>query len=192
MGEKRLLGRFTDMLGKRPDQYGDKNRSAREQRSTTPEASPSTSPSPPSDELAVAIQTCISEIAIMWLLHRFSLAAAMQSEPLDRQITDFSVAAFRAIKRFQILHGVTQRHLWLIYFKGLLTAGVPAREQILQAIRNVGTQGPIQGSKDPSTASTEKARSRIETTPNNPQGKLSDSEALEQIEKALAQTDTDG
>lgn len=188
MGVKNLLGRSTEGVGKYPEQHDDRSRRAVAQRSITPEVSPFVLPSKPSDELAGAIQTCISEIATMWLLHRFSLAEATQSEPLDRQVANFSTAAFRAIKRFQILRSATQRHLWLIYFKGLLTAGVPAREQMLQAIRSLEAPSPAQTSNNQFAEPTGKTGSRFETITNSEQGKLSDSEALEQIERALAQT----
>ncbi len=91
--------------------------------------------------LASSIQASVSEIAVVWMLHKWSLTQKMQSEPLHQQIRNFSPAAFDVImSRFPALKNAKQEHLWLIYFKGLLTAGTHPREEMTKAIQTVGAQ----------------------------------------------------
>lgn len=135
------------------------------------------------DELAASIQASVSEIAIIWMLHKWSLTREMQGEPLDQQIRNFSPAAFDVIvSRFPSLKSAKQEHLWLIYFKGLLTAGTHPREEMAKAIQTVGAQDWIRVSPVPSSTP---AADNNATVVQLPHGDLSDADALEQIGRAL-------
>lgn len=150
------------------------------------ETSPPSLPSPSPDELAASIQASVSEIAVVWMLHRWSLTQKMQSEPLHQQIRNFSPAAFDVIvSRFPALKNAKQEHLWLIYFKGLLTAGTHPREEMTKAIQTVGAQQWIRvSSAEPSTPTTDPGP---DSTSRSPRNSLSDADALEQIGRALEQ-----
>ncbi|WP_424627935.1 hypothetical protein [Bradyrhizobium sp. SYSU BS000235] len=145
-------------------------------------------PSP--DELALSIQASVSEIAVVWMLHRWSLTQKMQSEPLHQQIRDFSPAAFNVIiSRFPALKSAKQEHLWLIYFKGLLTAGTHPREEMTKAIQTVGAQDWIRVSPIlPDAPAVEPAH--IGPKPQSPRKDLSDADALEQIGRALGYSES--
>lgn len=138
------------------------------------------------DELATSIQASVSEIAVIWMLHRWSLTQEMQSEPLHQQIKNFSPVAFEVIiSRFPMLKSAKQEHLWLIYFKGLLTAGTHPREEMTKAIQTVGAQDWIRISPvAPSTPPTEAVTS-TGTVVQLPHSEPSDADALEQIGRAL-------
>lgn len=111
----------------------------------------------------------------------------MQNEPLHQQIKDFSPVAFDVIvSRFPALKDAKEEHLWLIYFKGLLTAGTHPREEMTKAIQTVGAQKWIRVS--PAVASTptsEPAPHSAHAQP--PSSDSSDADALEQISRALGQ-----
>lgn len=155
-----------------------------------PKTAPPALPSDPSDELATSIQASVTEIAVMWMLHKWSLTKEMRSEPLDQQITNFSAVAFSAIKaRFPMLQDAKQEHLWLIYFKGLLTADTHPREQTIHAIKAIGARSWIRVSASPPGKPTIKPDSCIDAIVKPTHSNLSDSEALEQISRALGQTD---
>lgn len=157
---------------------------------SAPETAPPALPSDPSNELAASIQASVTEIAVMWMLHKWSLAKELRSEPLDQQITQFSAAAFSAIEtRFPMLQNAKQEHLWLIYFKGLLTADTHPREQMIQAIKAIGARSWIRVSAGTSGKPTAKPDSGIDAVVKPTHSNLSDPEALEQISRALGQTD---
>ncbi|MEH2510541.1 hypothetical protein V1291_001895 [Nitrobacteraceae bacterium AZCC 1564] len=130
----------------------------------------------------------MSEIAVIWMLHRWSLTQKMQSEPLHQQIRDFSPAAFDVIiSRFPALKSAKQEHLWLIYFKGLLTAGTHPRQEMTKAIQTVGAQEWIHVSPAlPSAPTNDPART--DSAPQSPRSDLSDADTLEQISRALGQS----
>lgn len=157
--------------------------------SVNPEADipPLSEPPHSPDQLASSIQAGVSEIAVIWMLHRWSLTQKAQSEPLHQQIKDFSSVAFDAIvSRFPALKDAKEEHLWLIYFKGLLTAGTHPREEMTKAIQTVGAQKWIRVS--PAVTSTPIS----ERSPHGPHTQSlgsdpSDADALEQISRALGQ-----
>lgn len=139
------------------------------------------------DELASSIQASVSEIAVIWMLHRWSLTQKMQDKPLHQQIRDFSPAAFNVIiSRFPALKNAKQEHLWLIYFKGLLTAGTHPRDEMTKAIQTVGAQEWIRVSPSVPDASTV-TPADIGPARQPPRKDLSDADALEQISRALGQ-----
>lgn len=141
------------------------------------------------DELASSIQASVSEVAVIWMLHKWSLTQKMQGEPLHQQIRNFSPAAFEVIvSRFPALKSAKQEHLWLIYFKGLLTAGTHPREEMTKAIQTVGAQEWIRVSPPLSNApAVEPAYAG--PTSQSPRKDLSDADALEQIGRALGQSE---
>ena len=147
-----------------------------------PVAPPANSP----DELATSIQASVSEIAVIWMLHRWSLTHEMQSEPLHQQIKNFSPAAFNVIiSRFPMLKSAKQEHLWLIYFKGLLTAGTHPRDEMTKAIQTVGAQDWIRVSPAPPTNTAAIEAANTSTVVQLPRSEPSDADALEQISRAL-------
>lgn len=156
-----------------------------------PEADTSSSSEPPHspDELASSIQASVSEIAVIWMLHKWSLTQKMQSEPLHQQIKNFSPVAFDVIvSRFPALKNAKEEHLWLIYFKGLLTAGTHPREEMTKAIQTVGAQEWIRVS--PAAAGAPAAEpTRDGPLTQSPRGDQADADALEQISRALGQSE---
>jgi len=113
----------------------------------------------------------------------------MQDEPLHQQIKNFSPVAFDVIvSRFPALKNAKQEHLWLVYFKGLLTAGTHPREEMTKAIQTVGAQEWIRVSPAvPNAPATEPTHNG---PPGQlPRGDLSDADALEQISRALGQSE---
>lgn len=145
------------------------------------------SATPPPRDLAGSIQDSTAEIAIIWMLHRSALTKKQRDEPLDQQIKNFSTIAFDTIvTRFPILQGSKKEHLWLIYFKGLLAAASPTREQILEAIKTIRLED------EPAVPRSAPVvhRARLTAVPKTippPQNAASDLDALEQISRALSE-----
>jgi hypothetical protein len=138
------------------------------------------------DELAISIQASVSEIAVIWMLHKWSLTPEIQSEPLHQQIRNFSPVAFDVIvSRFPTLKSAKQEHLWLIYFKGLLTAGTHPREEMTRAIQTVGARDWIRISPAAPSMPPPEATASTDTVVQLPHGEPSDADALEQISRAL-------
>ncbi len=153
------------------------------------EASPPSPPEYSPDELASSIQASVSEIAVIWMLHKWSLTQKMQSEPLHQQIRNFSPAAFDVIiSRFPALKSAKQEHLWLIYFKGLLTAGTHPREEMTKAIQAVGAQELIRVSPTSPNAPAVEPTHSDPTSQSSPRD-LSDADTLKQISHALGQSE---
>ncbi len=137
-------------------------------------------PSPSSNELAASIQSSVAEIAVMWMLHSWSLASGQKAEPLHLQIKNFSAAGLAAIAAHcPMLRSAKQEHLWMIYFKGLLAADTHPREQMIKAIKIFGEHNWIQASNETAADRDVKAAHR----------NLSDHDTLEHIELALRQAD---
>lgn len=134
----------------------------------------------------------MSEIAVIWMLHRWSLTQQMQGEPLDQQIRNFSPVAFDVIvSRFPALKNAKQEHLWLIYFKGLLTAGTHPREEMTKAIQTVGAQELIRVSSPvPSAPTGGPASADLSTLAPHSDVSEADADALEQISRALGQSES--
>jgi hypothetical protein len=142
------------------------------------------------DELATSIQASVSEIAVVWMLHKWSLTREMQSEPLHQQIRDFSPVAFDVIvSRFPMLKSAKQEHLWLIYFKGLLTAGTHSREEMTKAIQTVGARDWIRVSPTARSTPATEAAASAGTVVQLAHSEPSDADALEQISRALGAFD---
>ncbi|MEA2866329.1 MAG: hypothetical protein QOE39_1044, partial [Bradyrhizobium sp.] len=75
------------------------------------------------DDLNRAIEGGIAQASVMWLLHRGLEVVQDRGEALEQQIIQFSSAVFDAIgTSYPMLRNAGQERLWLIYFKGLLTA----------------------------------------------------------------------
>jgi hypothetical protein len=84
------------------------------------------------------IEASVSEVALMWVLHQRILSREPGSMPLDQQILGFSDAALSSIRSdLHYLQNVEEAHLWLVYFKGLITAKTHPREQMVRAINIV-------------------------------------------------------
>ena len=118
----------------------------------------------------------------MWLLHCGLAVVQDCGESLEQQIVQFSSAVFDAIRTsYPMLRNAGQERLWLIYFKGLLTANTHPHEEMLPALRNIaiasrsGFGGLPPLSKPP--GETAKPISRRTS--------VDDVEALKQIARAL-------
>jgi hypothetical protein len=125
------------------------------------------------------------------MLHRWSLTQKMLDEPLHQQIRNFSPAAFDVIvSRFPALKNAKQEHLWLIYFKGLLTAGTHPREEMTRAIQAVGAEELIRVSPTiPNAPAGESASAGPSTLAPHSDASDVDADALEQISRALGQSE---
>jgi hypothetical protein len=132
------------------------------------------------DDLNRSIEGSIAQASVMWLLHRGLEVVQDRGESLEQQIVQFSSAVFDAIgTSYPMLRNAGQERLWLIYFKGLLTANTHPHEEMVPALRNIASMSGFGGlpplSKGPG-----------ETTKLAP-GHASDVEALEQIARSLEQ-----
>lgn len=131
-----------------------------------------------SGDLAASIQSSVTEIAVMWLLHNWSRARERRAEPLDLRIENFSTTGLAAIAaHWPLLRHAKREYLWMIYFKGLLAAATHPHEQMIKAIKLVEERSRVQISGEPMTDRDAK---------RSP-GQLSELELLEHITKALRQ-----
>jgi hypothetical protein len=135
------------------------------------------------DDLDRSIEGSIAQASVMWLLHRGLEVVQDRGESLEQQIVQFSSAVFDAIgTSYPMLRNAGQERLWLIYFKGLLTANTHPHEEMVSALRNIASRSGFGGlpplSKGPG-----------ETTKPTP-GHASDVEALEQIARSLEQSNS--
>jgi hypothetical protein len=133
------------------------------------------------DDLDRSIEGSIAQASVMWLLHRGLEVVQDRGESLEQQIVQFSAAVFDAIgTSYPMLRNAGQERLWLIYFKGLLTANTHPHEEMVSALRNIGSRSGFGGlpplSKGPGET----------TKPTS--GHASDVEALEQIARSLEQS----
>jgi hypothetical protein len=132
------------------------------------------------DDLNKSIEGGIAQASVMWLLYRRSVVIQDCAEGLEEQITQFSSAVFDAIgTSYPILRNSGQERLWLIYFKGLLTANTHALEEIVPALRNIASKRDFEGLAPLSKRPKEMAK------PTH--SRISDAEALEQIARGLEQ-----
>lgn len=140
-------------------------------------------PTSPDDELTSSIQASVTEIAVMWILH-WAQTRQTSAEPLEQQIANFSSRAFDVITtRFSILKRARREHLWMIYFKGLLAAGTHPHDDMIKAIKTVGTRGRIRKSTPLSVipaATSAKPHTEGPSSASNTEADL-----LDQIGKAL-------
>jgi hypothetical protein len=189
---RRKYDNRADLAGLGPWKLSAKPERAAPEKSRT--AVPARPSSTPEDELAAAIQASVSEIAVIWMLHKWSLTRDEPHESLEQQIRNFSSVALETIvSHFPMLGSAKQEHLWLIYFKGLLTAGTHPREDLIKAIKAIEVQNWFRASADPSdTTRPVEPNSGNGTVVRLPRGNLSDAEALEQISSALRQGGTTG
>lgn len=140
-------------------------------------------PNSPTEELATSIQASVEEIAVMWVLHNWSRAGEQRAEDLDQQIDNFSEVAIATIAdHYPMLANAEQKHLWMIYFKGLLAANTHPHEQMVQAIKTVRERSFVEVFGETITKRALKPVHRS----------LSDLDALEHISQALRQTDPAG
>jgi hypothetical protein len=132
------------------------------------------------DDLNKSIERGIAQASVMWLLCRRSVVIQDCAEDLEEQIVQFSSAVFDAIgTSYPILRNSGQERLWLIYFKGLLTANTHSLEKMVPALRNIASKRDFGGLPPLSKGPREIAK----PTP----GRISDAEALEQIARGLEQ-----
>lgn len=134
----------------------------------------------PNDDLNRSIEGSIVQASVMWLLHR-RLEVVQDRGSLEQEIVQFSSAVFDAIgTSYPMLRNAGQERLWLIYFKGLLTANTHPHEEMVSALRNIASRSGFGGlpplSKGPGET----------TKPTS--GHASDVEALEQIARSLEQS----
>jgi hypothetical protein len=134
------------------------------------------------DDLNRAIEGGIAQASVMWLLHRGLEVVQDRGEALEQQIIQFSSAVFDAIgTSYPMLRNAGQERLWLIYFKGLLTANTHPHEEMVAALRSIASTSGFGGLPPPSTGPGE--------TETPPLGRVSDVEALKQIARSLEQGD---
>jgi hypothetical protein len=139
---------------------------------------PSLAKSASNDDFRRSIEAAILEISTMWLLHYELGTARDHSESLEQQIIRFSAAALDANQRSHPeLQTAGRERLWLIYFKGLMTAHTHAPDVMLAAVRNVAFKWGFGEVLQP-LSEPEEVGKRI---PH----RLSDAEALEQIARGL-------
>lgn len=137
----------------------------------------------PDDELTSSIQASVTEIAVMWILH-WAQTRQAPAEPLDQQIANFSPRAFDVITtRFSILKRARREHLWMIYFKGLLAAGTHPHDDMIKAIKTVGTRGRIRKSTPLSVIPVATSAKPHAESPSS--GSDTEADVLDQIGKAL-------
>jgi hypothetical protein len=80
----------------------------------------------------------VAQASVMWLLHRGLAVVQDCGESLEQQIVRFSTAVFDAIRTsYPMLRKAEHERLWLIYFKGLLTANTHPHEEMVSALRNI-------------------------------------------------------
>jgi hypothetical protein len=134
-------------------------------------------------DLNRSIEGGVAQASVMWLLHRGLEVVQDRGEALEQQIIQFSSAVFDAIgTSYPELRNSGRERLWLIYFKGLLTANTHPREEMVPALRNIASRYGFGGlpplSKEPG-----------ETAKPNPEP-ASELEILEQIARSLAQNNS--
>lgn len=133
------------------------------------------------DDLIRSIQGSIAQTSAMWLLHRGLDVVQDHGKSLEQQILQFSSAVFDAIgSSYPVLRNVAQERLWLIYFKGLLSANTHPHEEMVSALRNLASMSGLGG------LASLLAKARVETTTHTPSS-VSDDEALRQIARGLQQ-----
>ena len=132
-------------------------------------------------DLTRAIEGSIAQVSVMWLLHRGSEALQDRGESLEQQILAFSAEVFDAIETdHPMLQNTGQEHLWLIYFKGLLTANTHSHERMVTALRNIASGTGFGRMSPPAKAPRETAK------PGPGRAPADDVEILEQIARGLA------
>jgi hypothetical protein len=137
---------------------------------------------PSSKDLNRSIEGGIAQASAMWLLHRGLEVVQDRDESLEQQIVQFSSAVFDAIgTSYPILRNAGQKPLWLIYFKGLLTANTHPHDEMVSALRNIASRSGF--GRVPARP---KGPGRTATTPSE---RASDAEALKQIARSLEQDD---
>jgi len=98
------------------------------------------------DDLNRSIEGSIAQASVMWLLHCGLAVVQDCGESLEQQIVQFSSAVFDAIRTsYPMLRKAGQERLWLIYFKGLLTANTHPHEEMVPALRNIAYRSGFRG-----------------------------------------------
>jgi hypothetical protein len=132
------------------------------------------------DDLNRSIEGSIAQVSVMWLLHRGLEVVHDQGESLEQKIVQFSSAVFDAIETSHpMLRNTGQEHLWLVYFKGLLTANTHPREQMVPVLRNIASRNGFGGLPPPSKGPGETAKPTHGRAPDD------DVEILKQIARGL-------
>jgi hypothetical protein len=132
-------------------------------------------------DLNRSIEGGIAQASVMWLLHRGLEVVQDRDESLEQQIVQFSSAVFDAIgTNFPILRNAGQERLWLIYFKGLLTANTHPHDEMVSVLRNIASRSGF--GRMPARP---REPGRSATTPSE---RASDAEALQQIARSLEQS----
>jgi hypothetical protein len=133
-------------------------------------------------DLNRSIEGGVAQASVMWLLHRGLEVVQDRGESLEQQIIQFSSAVFDAIgTSYPELRNSGQERLWLIYFKGLLTANTHPHEEMVRALRIIASRWGFGGLPPRSKEPAETAKPTLEPT--------SDVEVLEQIARSLEQND---
>jgi hypothetical protein len=145
------------------------------------ELSPDVLASRTSDEdLISSIEGSVAQASVMWLLHHGLEAVQDRDESLEQQIVQFSSAVFDAIgTSYPMLRNAGQERLWLIYFKGLLTANTHPHEEMVPALRNIASRSGFGGLPPLSKRHGKTAK------PTSGRASGGDVEALKQIARAL-------
>jgi len=88
----------------------------------------------PQRRLSAELDISVAEIAVMWILHQ-AIATQQPSWPLMQEVVDFYPTAMAAIGKADVMRGVRQSELRLIYFKALIVARTHPKPEIIEAIR---------------------------------------------------------
>ena len=132
------------------------------------------------DDLNRSIEGSVAQASVMWLLHHGLEVVQDRGESLEQQIVQFSSAVFDAIgTSYPVLRNAGPERLWLIYFKGLLTANTHPHEEMVPALRNIASRSGFGGLPPLSKRPGETAKPISGRTSDD------DVEALKQIARAL-------
>jgi len=137
------------------------------------------------DDLNRSIEGSIAQASVMWLLHRGFEAVQDRSKSLEQQVVQFSSAVFDAIRTSHpMLRNAEQERLWLIYFKGLLTANTHPQEEMVRALRNIASRSGFGGLPPLSKGAGETAK------PIPGRASDDDAETLKQIARGLEENNS--
>jgi hypothetical protein len=90
-------------------------------------------------DLSWVVEASAVQIALRWTVFQWEESPVdLSSNALDLQIMRFSADALSGMcAAYPILRDLTDELLWLVYFKGLITAETHPRDEMLAAIESV-------------------------------------------------------
>ena len=141
------------------------------------ELSPAVASRTSNDDLNWSIEGSIAQASVIWLLHCRSEVVQDRGKSLEQQIIQFSSVVFDAIgTSYPMIRNAGRERLWLIYFKGLLTANTHPHEAMVRTLRNIASIG---FGALPPLSNTPREAAKPDP------GGVSDAEVLKQIARSL-------